>query len=118
MRRQRAQLLGGTQTAIATEPASSEIHTEAHSRVKVKLRWDRSDPVDDTRSAWVRPMQPPTSGGFFLPRVAFEVLLGFARASGDEPVAIGRLDHGARPPAEGFWASGCAEPSDRRHGGA
>lgn len=94
--------LGGMQTATATGPVGSEIHTEAHGRIKVKLRWDRSAPVDDTRSAWVRPMQPPTSGGFFLPRVGFEVLLGFARGSGDEPIALGRLDHGAHPPAEGL----------------
>src|SRR6185437_7832534 len=77
--------LGGVQTATVTAPGGAEIHTEKYGRVKALLRWDRLRKKDDTSSTWFRPVQPPTSGGFFLPRMGWEVLLGFQGASGDMP---------------------------------
>jgi len=91
---------GGVQNAVMTGPAGQEIHTDEHGRVKARLRWDRNASDDDTSSHWVRPMQPPTSGGFFLPRVGWEVLLGFMGPSGDTPIEMGRLDNGGHPPGE------------------
>jgi type VI secretion system secreted protein VgrG len=92
--------LGGVQTATVTGPAGAEIHTEAHGRIKAHLRWDRVRPNDDTSSQWLRPVQAPTSGGFLLPRIGWEVLLGFGRVSADEPFELGRLYHAAAPPPE------------------
>lgn len=97
-----APTLGGVQSATVTGPGGAEIHTEAHGRIKAHLRWDRLRPKDDTSSHWLRPVQPPTSGGFFLPRTGWEVLLGFQGASGDMPYEIGRLYNGEAPPPEGL----------------
>lgn len=90
--------MGGIQTAVVTGPSGSEIHPDEYGRIKALHRWDRRRPQDDTSSTFFRTNQPPTSGGLFLPRVGWEVALGFRGASGDEPVEIGRLDNGqARP---------------------
>ncbi|WP_437986681.1 type VI secretion system Vgr family protein [Sorangium sp. So ce117] len=102
-RRQPAKGLGGLQTMTIMGPPGAEIHTDPQGRVKARFRWDRLSPDDDTASAWVRPMQPPLSGGFFLPRVGWEVLVGFMNdpaPTGDTPLSLGRLDNGQAPPAE------------------
>lgn len=98
--RAQAPMPGGLQMGTVTGPAGSEIHTEPHGRIKTRLRWDRRGRDDDTASAWIRPVQPPLSGGFFLPRVGWEVLFGFGRAAADEPYQLGRLDNGVHVPAE------------------
>jgi type VI secretion system secreted protein VgrG len=100
--RARAPTMGGVQTATVTGPADAEIHTNAHGQVTSLLRWDRRRPRDERSSAWIRPLQPQTSGAMFLPRTGWEVLLGFSGASADMPYVLGRLDNGAAPPAEGL----------------
>ncbi|MEM1034660.1 MAG: type VI secretion system tip protein TssI/VgrG [Myxococcota bacterium] len=92
--------MGGVQTADITGPAGEEIHTDTQGRVKTLLRHDVDGAADDTASAWTRVLHPPTSGGFFLPRTGWEVLVGFSREGGDEPYVLGRLDNGAAPTAE------------------
>jgi type VI secretion system secreted protein VgrG len=102
-RRERPKGLGGLQTMTVTGPSGGEIHTDAEGRIKARFRWDRRSKEDDTASAWVRPMQPPLSGGFFLPRVGWEVLVGFMSEpvpTGDTPLELGRLINGQAPPAE------------------
>jgi len=102
-RRQPAKGLGGLQTMTIMGPPGAEIHTDTQGRVKARFRWDRLSPDDDTASAWIRPMQPPLSGGFFLPRAGWEVLVGFMNdpdPTGDTPLELGRLDNGHAPPAE------------------
>ena len=97
--------LGGLQTMTVTGPKGGEIHTDAAGRIKARFRWDRLSPADDTASAWVRPMQPALSGGFFLPRAGWEVLVGFRSdpvATGDTPLELGRLMNGEAPPPEGL----------------
>ncbi|MBK8258050.1 MAG: type VI secretion system tip protein VgrG [Polyangiaceae bacterium] len=94
--------LGGVQTAVTTGSAGSEIHPDKHGRIKALLRWDRLRPDDDQSSAWLRPIQAPTSGGFLLPRVGWEVLLGFQGTSGDTPYELGRLYNGQILPPEGL----------------
>lgn len=94
---------GGLQTMTVTGPSGGEIHTDAAGRVKARFRWDRLSSKDDTSSAWIRPMQPALSGGFFLPRVGWEVLVGFMSdpvPTGDSPLELGRLINGGAPPAE------------------
>lgn len=93
--------IGGVEHATVTGASGSEIHTDQHGRIKAWLRWDRRGKPDDTSSAWMRPMQPPTSGGFFLPRVGWEVLVGYLGPSADQPFELGRLYNGvARPPED------------------
>ena len=98
--RARPPTLGGVQTAIVTGPPGAEIHTNAHGQSTSLLRWDRRGSKDDRSSAWIRPLQPQTSGGMFLPRVGWEALLAFSGTSADTPYVLGRLDNGAAPPAE------------------
>jgi type VI secretion system secreted protein VgrG len=102
--RARPPTLGGVQTATVTGPAGVEIHTNTHGQNTSLLRWDRRRSKDERSSAWIRPLQPPTSGGMFLPRVGWEALLGFSGTSADTPYILGRLDNGAAPPAEGLPA--------------
>jgi type VI secretion system secreted protein VgrG len=97
-KRTRAPSLGGVQTAVVAGPSGAEIHPDEFARVKALHRWDRRRKQDDQSSAFLRTMQPPTSGGFFLPRVGWEVVLGHRTPSGDQPFELGRLDTGqARP---------------------
>lgn len=91
--------LGGVHTAVVTGAAGGEIHTEEHARVRLHHRWDRTNAPDDRASQWSRVNQPQTSGSIFLPRVGWEVLVGFAGRDRDEPVVVGQLQNGvARPP--------------------
>lgn len=102
-RRERARGLGGLQTMDVTGPGGEEIHTDDQGRIKARFRWDRLSPTDDGSSTWIRPAQPPLSGGFFLPRMGWEVLVGFLAEPtpvGDTPIELGRLIHGQAPPAE------------------
>jgi len=93
---------GGLQTMDVTGPSGSEIHTDDLGRSKARFRWERTRPLDDTSSAFFRSVQPPTSGGFFLPRVGWQALAGFFQGSPDEPLQIGRLYTGADPPPAGL----------------
>ena len=95
----------GVQHATTTGPQGQEIHTEGHGRVKSLLRWDRRGQPDDRCSAWMRTVQPPTSGAFFLPRVDWEVLVGFSGQSADAPVVLGRLYNGEIKPPHGLPAN-------------
>ncbi|UQA63177.1 type VI secretion system Vgr family protein [Polyangium aurulentum] len=100
--RARRPTLGGVQTATVTGADGAEIHPDKHGRIKVLLRWDRRGEKDDRSSTWIRTVQPPLSGGVFVPRVGWEVLLGFQGTSGDEPYEIGRLYNAEAPPPEGL----------------
>lgn len=98
----RAPVIGGIQTATVTGASGQEIHTEQHGRNKIQLRWDRRRPADDTASTYVRVVQPPTSGGFFLPRVGWEALVAFQGGNADVPYVVGRLYNGTAPPPSGL----------------
>ena len=88
----------GVQSMSVTGPKGAEIHTDAFGRSRARFRWERERPADDTSSAWLRSVQPPTSGGLFLPRVGWEVLTAFVHGSPDEPLELGRLYTGVDPP--------------------
>lgn len=89
---------GGVQTMTVTGPGGSEIHTEESGRSKARFRWERTRPLDDTASAWFRSVQPPTSGGFLLPRVGWEVLTTHFQGCPDEPLELGRVYNATDPP--------------------
>ncbi len=104
-KRERPDGFGGLQTMTVTGASGGEIHTDARGAIKARFRWDRRSSSDETSSGWVRPMQPALSGGFFLPRVGWEILTGFVAdpvPTGDTPIELGRLINGAAPPAEGL----------------
>lgn len=90
--------LGGIEHAVVTGSGSAEIHTEQHARVRVSQRWDRRSPGDDGSSAWVRTVQPNTSGSILLPRTGWETLIGFGVGTGDEPFVLGRVYNAVTPP--------------------
>src|SRR5262249_27476449 len=92
--------ISGVENATSTGPSNQDLHTDAYARVKAQLRWDRRGKKDEKSSAWVRTLQPPTSGGFMLPRTGWEVLLGFVGTSADAPIVLGRLPNGAAPPPD------------------
>ncbi|MBK8259646.1 MAG: type VI secretion system tip protein VgrG [Polyangiaceae bacterium] len=93
---------GGVQTMDVTGSSGAEIHTEQYGRSKARFRWERTRPNDDTASAWFRSVQPPTSGGFFLARVGWQVLSTFYQGSPDEPLELGRLYTGTDIPPQGL----------------
>lgn len=93
---------GGVETMDVTGASGSEIHTEELGRSKARFRWERTRPADDTSSAWLRSVQPPTSGGFFLPRVGWQVLTTSYQGSPDEPLELGRLYTGVDIPPQGL----------------
>jgi type VI secretion system secreted protein VgrG len=94
--------LGGVQTVDVTGPAGAEIHPDEYGRIKMRHRWDRHSPADDSASGFCRVLQPPTSGGFLQPRVGWEELAAFWGASADEPMMLGRLYTGHATPPQGL----------------
>jgi type VI secretion system secreted protein VgrG len=91
----------GVQSAVVVGPPGEEIHTDAHGRIKVQLRWDREGKRDDHSSAFVRVAQPwagPGQGTLRLPRAGQEVLVRFLGGDPDRPLVVGALYHGSHPP--------------------
>ncbi|MFO0554137.1 MAG: type VI secretion system tip protein TssI/VgrG [Polyangiaceae bacterium] len=88
----------GIQTAMVTGPSmgEEEIHTEKYGRVKVRFRWDRVGQYDDKSSCWLRVMQAPLGGQVIIPRVGWEVAIGFFDGDPDRPYVLGRLYNGER----------------------
>lgn len=83
--------VAGKESAVVTGVAGEEIHVDALGRIKVHFYWDREGRVDDTASCWVRVQQPNTSTSMALPRVGWEVDVGFLYGDPDRPVAMQKL---------------------------
>ncbi len=88
----------GVQTATVVGPASEEIHTDPHGRIKVQFHWDREGKRDDRSSCWVRVGQ--TWGGLawgavYLPRIGQEVVVRFLEGDPDRPLIAGTVYNGA-----------------------
>jgi len=81
-------IAAGLESAVVTGPAGEEIHVDEIGRIKVHFYWDRENPVDDTASCWVRVQQLNTQGAMILPRVGWEVHVGFENGDPDRPVAF------------------------------
>ncbi|HEY0137722.1 MAG TPA: type VI secretion system tip protein TssI/VgrG, partial [Nannocystis sp.] len=91
----------GPTTATVVGPASEEVHTDEHGRVKVLFPWDRLSPMDDTASWWVRVTQGwagPGWGALFLPRIGMEVVVEFLDGDPDRPLVTGCVYNGRNPP--------------------
>ncbi|EDX3117336.1 type VI secretion system tip protein VgrG, partial [Salmonella enterica subsp. enterica serovar Mississippi] len=63
---------------------------------RVKFRWDRYNPQDETSSCWVRVSQAWAGAGFgnlAIPRIGQEVIVDFLNGDPDQPVVMGRTYH-------------------------
>ncbi len=78
-------------SAVVTGPGGEEIHVDEYGRVKLRYLWDRSGVTDDQSSYWARAMQPAISAPMFLPRVGWEVAVGYLDGVPDHPFVLGRL---------------------------
>ncbi len=81
----------GKDSAVVTGPSSEEIHVDEQGRVKVHFYWDREGRVDDTASCWLRVQQQNTTGAMLLPRVGWEVSVGYLDGDPDRPVVMQKL---------------------------
>ncbi|QSQ11631.1 type VI secretion system Vgr family protein [Myxococcus landrumensis] len=83
--------VNGKELAVVTGPAGEEIHVDEFGRVKVHFYWDREGKVDDTASCWMRVQQQNTAGSQILPRVGWEVEVGFLHGDPDRPVVMQKV---------------------------
>lgn len=89
----------GLQSAIVV--GQGEIDTDDKGRVLVRFLWDRKKQYQGGTSIRVRMVHPYAGawgGGFFLPRVGDEVLMGFVDGDPDKPVIVGTLYNADGPP--------------------
>jgi type VI secretion system secreted protein VgrG len=89
--------IAGAQTAIVVGPASEEIHTDEHGRIKVQFHWDREGRNDDRSSCWIRVAQAwagPGWGALYLPRIGQEVVVEFLEGDPDRPIVTGSVYNG------------------------
>jgi type VI secretion system secreted protein VgrG len=85
-------IMPGMQSAIVV--GQGEIDTDKEGRVLVRFLWDRKKQYQGGTSIRVRMVHPYAGawgGGFFLPRVGDEVLMGFVDGDPDKPVIVGTL---------------------------
>ncbi|MBX3275691.1 MAG: type VI secretion system tip protein VgrG [Sandaracinaceae bacterium] len=81
----------GKESAVVTGPAGEEIHVDDMGQIKVHFYWDREGAIDDTASCWMRVQQLNTASGMALPRVGWEVDVGFLYGDPDRPVVLQKL---------------------------
>ncbi len=81
----------GKESAVVTGPPGEEIHVDTFGRVKVHFYWDREGKVDEHASCWLRVQQQNTAGNMILPRVGWEVDVGFLGGDPDRPVVLQKL---------------------------
>nr|WP_253902910.1 type VI secretion system tip protein TssI/VgrG [Corallococcus exiguus] len=99
-RRTRARM-AGLQTATVVGPASEEVYTDEHGRIKVQFHWDRKGARDETSSCFLRVAQVWAGlgwGSVFLPRIGMEVLVDFLEGDPDRPIVVGSVYNGKNTP--------------------
>jgi len=79
------------ESAVVVGPKGEEIHVDALGRVKVHFYWDREGKIDDSASCWIRTQQQNTSGAMVLPRIGWEVEVGFLHGDPDRPIVLQKL---------------------------
>jgi type VI secretion system secreted protein VgrG len=92
----------GKELAVVTGAGGEDIHVDAMGRVKVHFLWDREGPLDDNSSTWLRVQQLNTSGSMILPRVGWEVDVGFLDGDPDRPVVLQKLYNRDNLPPHGL----------------
>jgi len=88
----------GLQSTMTTGASGSEIHVDAHGRVTAHFHWDRTGALDDKASCWMRTSQVPLNGAMLIPRVGWEVSVGYSEGDPDRPYVMQRLYNTATPP--------------------
>ncbi|AKT40737.1 type VI secretion system Vgr family protein [Chondromyces crocatus] len=90
--------ISGIHPAIITGPSKVEIETDAAGHVHVRFPWDRTGPTDHQSSRPVRVLQPSLAGPMLIPRVGWEVAVGFEDGDPDRPFVLGRAYNAKQPP--------------------
>ncbi len=90
-------ILEGFETARTTGPSGEEIHVDDLGAVKVKFHWDRTPIEDDRSSPWVRAVQFGTAASMLLPRVGWEVPVGYLHGDPSRPFVVGRVYNPTTP---------------------
>ncbi|MCH9681769.1 MAG: type VI secretion system tip protein VgrG [Deltaproteobacteria bacterium] len=91
----------GIYTARVTGPTPKRIHTDRFGRIQVQMLWDERSNAVETRSCWLRVMQPWAGDGFgtvFIPRVGAQVVVSFVDGDPDRPLCMGCVYDGANAP--------------------
>lgn len=94
-----------TESAVVVGPPGEEIHVDPFGRIKVHFYWDREGKIDEHASCWIRVQQQNTSGSLVLPRIGWEVEVGFIDADPDQPVVLQKLYNRETMPPYGLPAS-------------
>jgi type VI secretion system secreted protein VgrG len=97
----------GPQTATVVGPASEEIFTDEHGRIKVQFHWQRPQDHaegganrDERSSTWVRVAYPSAGAAWgtqHIPRIGQEVLIDFIENDIDRPICKGVIHNGTHP---------------------
>lgn len=93
-----ARRVPGIQTAKTTGAPGEEIDVSKDGEVTVSFFWDRSGVQDQNASMPIRTAQLATGGAMLLPRVGWEVVVGFHEGDIDHPLVMSRLYNGKSPP--------------------
>lgn len=78
-------------SALVTGPPGEEIHVDELGRVRIRFVWDPLGPKDDRASHWTRCLQYPLGAAMFLPRLGWEVSVGYLDGAPDRPFVLGRV---------------------------
>jgi type VI secretion system secreted protein VgrG len=91
----------GIQSATVVGPTSSEVHTDALSRIRVHFHWDRETTTEEDASCWMRVAQSWTGKGWgiiAMPRVGQEVIVTYLDGDLDQPLVTGMVYNGENTP--------------------
>jgi type VI secretion system secreted protein VgrG len=88
----------GIETAVVTGPPGEEIHVNDLGSVKLSLPWDPSGVRDGTSSRWARTLQMNMGGSMLLPRMGWEVAVGYLDGNPDAPLVLGQVYNAVRAP--------------------
>ena len=91
----------GIQIGEVVGPEGKEIHTDKYGRIKVRFRWDRVNPENDTASCWIRVVTQWSGKNYGLlsiPRVGQEVVIQFEDGDPDRPICTGMMYNKERMP--------------------
>jgi type VI secretion system secreted protein VgrG len=94
-------IVAGLHTAVVVGPASDEIYTDQHGRIKVQFHWDRIGKSDESSSCWVRVSTPWAGqnwGMISIPRIGQEVVVDFLEGDPDRPLVTGSVYNGIQKP--------------------
>jgi type VI secretion system secreted protein VgrG len=88
---------GGPQTGVVVGPSGEEIYPDKSGRVRVQLYWDREGARDEKASTWMRVGQFALGGSMILPRIGWDMLVGFEEGDADFPFVQTHLYDGQHP---------------------